>query len=111
MGTGLADSVPAADWIEGCDQGHLTTARARLLSFQTHRQPGLALCLEGGGGYSRPKRHDCFSSGVRTRCRDSSGTEGSLASLLKALLGEDHKENKQLLRDPRPEAEEWQDCS
>lgn len=73
MGAGLADSVPAADWIEGCDQGHLTTARARLLGFQTHRQPalhttvtvqegkgcqtpsqpGLALFLEGGGGYSQ----------------------------------------------------------
>lgn len=59
------------------------TARARLLGFQTHRQPalhttvtvhkgkggqtpsqpGLALFLEGGRGYSQPKRHDCFSSG------------------------------------------------
>lgn len=123
--------------MEGCDQRHLRTARARLLGFQTYRQPalhttvtehkgkgcqtpsqpGLALFLEGGGGYSQPKRHDCFSSGVRTRCRDSSGScgagrglwgraEGSLASVLKVLVGEDHKENKQLLKDPRPEAGE-----
>lgn len=93
---------------------------------QTPSQAGLTFLLEGGGGYSQPKRPDCFSSGCEASHGDQvqglqkelwgpTGDPGEglrdLASMLTVLLAEDHREDKQLLRNPRPVAGEWQNWS
>lgn len=54
VGAELADSVPAADWIEGCNQGHLTTARARLLGLPDTRAASPAYNCDSAGGERPP---------------------------------------------------------